>query len=32
VLAYTVNEPARARLLATLGVAGVFTDRPDLLA
>jgi glycerophosphoryl diester phosphodiesterase len=27
---YTVNEPARLRELAKLGVTGVFTDRPDL--
>ena len=27
---YTVNEPARMRELAELGVTGVFTDRPDL--
>lgn len=31
VLAYTVNTPARALKLQTLGVRGVFTDRPDLL-
>ena len=29
-LVYTVNEPARMRALASLGVAGIFTDRPDL--
>lgn len=29
-LVYTVNEPARMRELAALGVAGIFTDRPDL--
>jgi len=29
-LVYTVNEPARMRELAEAGVAGVFTDRPDL--
>ncbi|MGH2934447.1 MAG: glycerophosphodiester phosphodiesterase [Gaiellaceae bacterium] len=29
-LVYTVNEPARMRELERLGVAGVFTDRPDL--
>jgi glycerophosphoryl diester phosphodiesterase len=29
-LVYTVNEPARMRELADAGVAGVFTDRPDL--
>lgn len=28
---YTVNEPARMRELAALGVAGIFSDRPDLL-
>jgi len=28
---YTVNEPARMRELAALGVTGIFTDRPDLL-
>jgi len=28
---YTVNEPARMRELATLGVEGIFSDRPDLL-
>jgi len=28
-LVYTVNDPARARQLQTLGVAGVFTDYPD---
>ena len=28
---YTVNEPARMRELAALGVAGIFTDRPDVL-
>ena len=27
---YTVNDPARMRRLAALGVTGVFTDRPDL--
>jgi glycerophosphoryl diester phosphodiesterase len=27
--AYTVNEPARMRELAALGVDGLFTDRPD---
>jgi glycerophosphoryl diester phosphodiesterase len=27
---YTVNDPLRMRELASLGVAGVFTDRPDL--
>ena len=29
-LVYTVNEPARMRELDDAGVAGVFTDRPDL--
>jgi len=29
--AYTVNEPARMRELAALGVDGIFSDRPDLL-
>jgi len=29
-LAYTVNEPARMRSLAAIGVAGIFTDRPEL--
>jgi glycerophosphoryl diester phosphodiesterase len=28
---YTVNEPARMRELAALGVDGIFTDRPELL-
>ena len=28
---YTVNDPARMRELATLGVEGIFSDRPDLL-
>lgn len=28
---YTVNEPARMRELAELGVTGIFTDRPALL-
>lgn len=27
---YTVNEPDRMRELASLGVTGIFTDRPDL--
>ena len=27
---YTVNEPSRMRELAALGVAGIFTDRPEL--
>jgi glycerophosphoryl diester phosphodiesterase len=27
---YTVNEPERMRELAEIGVAGIFTDRPDL--
>lgn len=31
VLAYTVNTPERARELQSMGVRGVFTDRPDLL-
>lgn len=31
VLAWTVNQPARARLLFRWGVAGLFTDRPGLL-
>jgi glycerophosphoryl diester phosphodiesterase len=31
VLAYTVNEPARARLLLTAGVASVFSDVPHVL-
>jgi glycerophosphoryl diester phosphodiesterase len=29
-LVYTVNEPARMRELDGAGVAGIFTDRPDL--
>jgi glycerophosphoryl diester phosphodiesterase len=29
-LVYTVNDPARMRALADLGVNGLFTDRPDL--
>jgi glycerophosphoryl diester phosphodiesterase len=29
-LVYTVNEPARMRELEHAGVAGIFTDRPDL--
>ena len=28
---FTVNDPARMRELADLGVAGIFTDRPDVL-
>ena len=28
---YTVNDPARMRELAALGVGGIFSDRPDLL-
>lgn len=28
---YTVNDEARMRELAALGVTGIFTDRPDLL-
>lgn len=31
VLAYTVNQFDRAKWLKSLGVAGVFTDRPDLI-
>jgi glycerophosphoryl diester phosphodiesterase len=31
VLAYTVNSRERAEVLQSLGVRGVFTDRPDLL-
>ena len=31
VLAYTVNDLARARQLQSLGVRGIFTDRPDLM-
>ena len=31
VLVYTVNEPARMRALASLGVDGIFSDRPGLL-
>jgi len=30
-LVYTVNEPARMRELAAMGVDGIFSDRPDLL-
>ena len=30
-LVYTVNDEARMRELAALGVAGIFTDRPDRL-
>jgi glycerophosphoryl diester phosphodiesterase len=30
-LVFTVNEPARMRELAELGVAGIFSDRPGLL-
>jgi len=30
-LVFTVNEPARMRELAELGVAGIFSDRPRLL-
>lgn len=30
VTVFTVNEPARMRELASLGVAGIFTDRPEL--
>ncbi|MBM4204177.1 MAG: glycerophosphodiester phosphodiesterase [Gammaproteobacteria bacterium] len=32
VLAYTVNTRARAEELQSMGVRGIFTDRPDLLA
>jgi glycerophosphoryl diester phosphodiesterase len=28
---YTVNDPERMRALGALGVAGIFSDRPDLL-
>jgi glycerophosphoryl diester phosphodiesterase len=28
---YTVNDPARMRELAAMGVDGIFSDRPDLL-
>ena len=28
---YTVNDPARMRELAALGVDGIFSDRPELL-
>lgn len=28
---YTVNDPARMQELATLGIDGIFSDRPDLL-
>jgi glycerophosphoryl diester phosphodiesterase len=31
VLAYTVNDPARARILYEWGVTSVFTDKPDIL-
>jgi glycerophosphoryl diester phosphodiesterase len=31
VLVFTVNEPARMRELASLGVDGIFSDRPGLL-
>ena len=30
--AYTVNDPARARLLFDWGVTSVFSDRPDIIA
>jgi glycerophosphoryl diester phosphodiesterase len=30
-LVYTVNDEQRMRELAALGVAGIFTDRPELL-
>jgi glycerophosphoryl diester phosphodiesterase len=29
-LVYTVNAPARMRALASIGVGGIFTDRPDV--
>jgi glycerophosphoryl diester phosphodiesterase len=29
-LVFTVNDPRRMRILADLGVDGIFTDRPDL--
>ncbi len=29
-LVYTVNDPARMRRLIDFGIAGIFTDRPDL--
>ncbi|HYM72895.1 MAG TPA: glycerophosphoryl diester phosphodiesterase [Stellaceae bacterium] len=32
VLAYTVNDPARARQLFNWGVASVFSDAPDIIA
>lgn len=32
ILAYTINEPDRARLLQSWGVDGFFTDAPDVLA
>ena len=28
---YTVNDPARAKMLREWGVSSVFTDRPDLI-
>ena len=31
VLTYTVNRPEDARRMKSLGVAGIFTDRPDLM-
>jgi glycerophosphoryl diester phosphodiesterase len=31
VMAYTVNDPARARLLFAWGVASVFSDMPDII-
>ena len=31
VMVYTVNEPGQAKQLKQLGVAGIFTDRPDLM-
>ena len=30
-LAYTVNDPARARALFEMGVDGVFSDAPDAI-
>jgi glycerophosphoryl diester phosphodiesterase len=31
VLAYTVNDPARARILYEWGVISVFSDKPDII-